>query len=129
MKNMTLSLALTLFALSIYAQTEQNEPRYKYDNEIFKVVEEMPRFPGCEEKRLSKDALKECSNNKLSMFIGENLKYPKDARESSVQGKAIIQFVVNKQGKLEELKLLRDPGSGCGDAALEVIKKMKDEIT
>ena len=89
----------------------------------------MPRFPGCEEKRLSKDALKECSNNKLSMFIGENLKYPKDARESSVQGKAIIQFVVNKQGKLEELKLLRDPGSGCGDAALEVIKKMKDEIT
>ena len=129
MKNMTLSLALTLFALSIYAQTEQNEPRYKYDNEIFKVVEEMPRFPGCEEKGLSNDALKECSNNKLSMFIGENLKYPKDARESSVQGKAIIQFVVNKQGKLEELKLLRDPGSGCGDAALEVIKKMKDEIT
>ena len=129
MKNMTLSIALTLFALSIYAQTEQNEPRYKYDNEIFKVVEEMPRFPGCEEKRLSKDALKECSNNKLSMFIGENLKYPKDARESSVQGKAIIQFVVNKQGKLEELKLLRDPGSECGDAALEVIKKMKDEIT
>jgi len=63
------------------------------------------------------------------MFIGKNLKYPKDARESSVQGKAIIQFVVNKQGKLQELKLLRDPGSGCGDAALEVIKKMKDEIT
>ena len=46
-----------------------------------------------------------------------------------IQGKAIIQFVVNKQGKLEELKLLRDPGSGCGDAAMEVIKKMKDEIT
>jgi len=129
MKNMTLSIALTLFALSIYAQTEQNEPRYKYDNEIFKVVEEMPRFPGCEEKRLSRNALKECSNNKLSMFIGKNLKYPKDARESSVQGKAIIQFVVNKQGKLEELKLLRDPGSGCGDAAMEVIKKMKDKIT
>ena len=129
MKNMTLSIALTLFALGIYAQTKQNEPRYKYDNEIFKVVEEMPRFPGCEEKRLSRNALKECSNNKLSMFIGKNLKYPKDARESSVQGKAIIQFVVNKQGKLEELKLLRDPGSGCGDAALEVIKKMKDEIT
>ncbi|MBT3544730.1 MAG: TonB family protein, partial [Saprospiraceae bacterium] len=129
MKNMTLSIALTLFALSIYAQTEQNEPRYKYDNEIFKVVEEMPRFPGCEEKGLSNDALKECSNNKLSMFIGKNLKYPKDARESSIQGKAIIQFVVNKQGKLEELKLLRDPGSGCGDAAMEVIKKMKDEIT
>ena len=129
MKNMTLSIALALFVFSIYAQTEQNQHRYKDDNEIFKVVEEMPRFPGCEEKRLSKDALKECSNNKLSMFICENLKYPKDARESSVQGKAIIQFVVNKQGKLEELKLLRDPGSGCGDAALEVIKKMKDEIT
>ena len=129
MKNMTLSITLTLFALSIYAQTEQNEPRYKEDNEIFKVVEEMPRFPGCEEKGLSNDALKECSNNKLSLFIGKNLKYPKDARESSIQGKAIIQFVVNKQGKLEELKLLRDPGSGCGDAAMEVIKKMKDEIT
>ncbi|MDA9332653.1 MAG: energy transducer TonB [Saprospiraceae bacterium] len=129
MKNITLSIALTLLAFSIYAQTEQNQHRYKENNEIFKVVEEMPRFPGCEEKKLSKDALKECSNNKLSMFIGKNLKYPKDARESSVQGKAIIQFVVNKQGKLQELKLLRDPGSGCGDAALEVIKKMKDEIT
>lgn len=129
MKNMTLSIALTLFALSIYAQTEQNESRYKDDNEIFKVVEEMPRFPGCEEKGLTKEALKQCSNDELAMFIGKNLKYPSEAREKSVQGKAIVQFVVNKQGKLEDLKILRDPGSGCGDAAIEVINKIKDEIT
>jgi len=50
MKNITLSIALTLLAFSIYAQTEQNQHRYKENNEIFKVVEEMPRFPGCEEK-------------------------------------------------------------------------------
>lgn len=127
-KKITFSLVLTFLAISVFAQVDQNEPKYKDDNEIFKVVEEMPRFPGCEEKGFSKEALYKCSNSEMSMFIGRNLKYPSDAREKGVQGTAVVQFVVNKEGKMEDLKILRDPGSGCGDAALEVMHKVKDEI-
>ena len=65
-----------------------------------KIVEEMPRFPGCEEMDLSSEDLSKCSQGKLLNYVYENLKYPRKAREENIQGKAIIQFVVDKDGKI-----------------------------
>ena len=107
---------------------EPNKPKFKDDNETFVVVEEMPRFPGCEEKGLDKEALYKCSNTEMSMFIGRNLNYPAEARKKGVEGTAVVQFVVNKNGEMEDLKLIRDLGSGCGEAALKVMHKVADEI-
>jgi len=91
--------------------------------EIFKVVEQMPRFPGCEDKG-SSDAIKECAQTKLLEFIYKNIKYPAIARENGVQGGAVVRFVVEKDGSIADPEILRDPGAGCGAEALRVINLM-----
>jgi protein TonB len=88
--------------------------------EIFKIVEEMPRFPGCEDLGLNKNDLSECSKDSLMSYIANNLVYP----EVGAQGMAVVQFVVEKDGTLGKIKVVRDPGNGAGQAAADVIHKM-----
>lgn len=78
--------------------------------EIFDVVEEQAAFPG------GMDALKK--------YLGDNLKYPPMAKESGVQGKVYVQFVVFKDGNVGDIKVLRGIGSGCDEEAVRVVKGM-----
>jgi TonB family protein len=94
------------------------------EEQIFKVVEEMPRFPGCEQKAIGRRELKKCSQEEMLRFMAENIKYPKIAKENGVEGTAVIQFVVGKSGKIKKAKVLRDPGAGCGNEALRVVNTM-----
>ena len=92
---------------------------------IFKVVEDMPRFPGCEDKGISdKNELKKCAEEQMLKFIYGNIKYPAIARENGIEGKAILQFVVEKDGSVTGIKVLREPGGGCGKEADRVVKMM-----
>ena len=77
---------------------------------IFIVVEESASFPG---------GIQEMMN-----FIKNNLKYPQQARETGTQGKVFVSFVVEKDGSLTDVKVLRDIGSGCGEEAVRVVKSM-----
>lgn len=87
----------------------------------------MPHFPGCES--ISDPAeRKTCSDTKILQYIQKNLKYPSIARENGVQGTAVLSFVVEKDGSIKETKIVRDPGAGCGDEALRVIKSMPSWI-
>lgn len=95
--------------------------------EIFKVVEEMPRFPGCEDLGGTMDEKKTCANRKLYEFIYKYIQYPALARENNIQGNAVISFVVNSDGSIEQIQVLRDPGAGCGDEAARVIKLMNEK--
>lgn len=87
-------------------------------DEIFKVVEQMPLFGGCTDKA--------CSDEALIKYIQGNIKYPAIARENGVEGRVFIRFVVEKNGKVTDAKIVRDIGAGCGEAALKVINKMND---
>lgn len=78
--------------------------------EIFDVVEENPEYQG---------GLQE-----MYKFLGENMKYPPMARESGVQGKVYVQFVVEKDGKVNDVTVLRGIGSGCDEEAVRVVKMM-----
>lgn len=89
----------------------------------------MPRFPGCEGKGLKYRELKDCANTAMAMYISKLLKYPSEAREDGIHGKAIIQFVVQKNGKLKDIKVIHDTGAGCGEAAKRVIEQMAEETT
>ena len=93
------------------------------EEEIFQIVEQMPRFPGCEDKS-TKAEKEKCSQEKLMQYIYANLKYPSIARENGIEGRAVIRFVVDKNGKVSDVKILRDIGGGCGEAAAKVIKSM-----
>ena len=91
--------------------------------EIFKVVEDMPMFPGCENES-DKAARKQCADKKMLEFIYKNIKYPAIARENGVEGTTVIRFVVDKDGSILDPEVVRDIGAGCGEEALRVVKMM-----
>ncbi|UKJ07724.1 energy transducer TonB [Solitalea lacus] len=78
--------------------------------EIFLHVEENPEFPGGLEQ--------------IGKFIGKNLRYPAMARENNVQGRVMVTFVVEKDGSITDVKVLRGIGSGCDEEAARVVKAM-----
>ncbi len=101
-------------------------PPPKDDDEIFVVVEDMPLFPGCESEP-DKDARKKCSDKKVFEFVGKNLKYPVIARENGVEGTAVVQFVVDRDGSVKDASVLRDIGAGCGEEAVRVVNLMNQQ--
>ncbi len=93
--------------------------------EIFKTVEELPRFPGCEHLK-DKAELNQCAVQHMLEYVYKNIKYPKSAREQGIEGKVMVSFVVEADGSLSEIKIVRDIGGGCGDEVLRVIHSMSE---
>ena len=107
--------------IEINAEVEQNEVIEEYvapevvdeevvEQEIFKIVEEMPSFPGGEAK--------------LMEFVGKNIKYPQIARETGIQGRVFVNFVVEPDGSVSNVTVLRGIGGGCDEEAMRVVKNM-----
>ena len=107
--------------LNINAEVEQNEVIEEYvapevveeevsETEIFQIVEEMPSFPGGEAK--------------LMEYVAKNIKYPQIARETGIQGRVFVGFVVEPDGSISNVKLLRGIGGGCDEEAMRVIKSL-----
>ncbi len=90
--------------------------------EIFSVVEEMPRFPGCEDISGDEQQKKQCANRKMLEYLYSKIKYPQEARANGTQGLVVIRFVVEKDGSIQEIDILRDPGDGCGEEAKRIIQ-------
>lgn len=80
------------------------------EEEIFVVVEVMPKFPG--------------GDSALYMYLCMNLSYPDVARENKIEGYVYLTFTVEKDGSISNILVLRDIGGGCGEAAVEVVKNM-----
>ncbi len=90
--------------------------------ETFKVVEQMPRFPGCEEE--ASENRSKCASRKMIEYIIANFKYPEEAKRNSIQGTVIVRFVVSKTGDLKDLEVMRGIGGGCDEASLQIVRKM-----
>lgn len=56
-------------------------------------------------------------------FLQRNLRYPAQAEEATVQGSVLVGFVIDKEGMLTDVKVIKGIGSGCDEEALRVIKK------
>ena len=78
--------------------------------EIFKVVEVMPEFPG--------------GAAKMMEYIQKNMKYPMMARESDIQGRVFVNFVVEPDGSISNVAVLRGIGGGCDEEAVRVVQSM-----
>ena len=95
--------------------------------EIFKVVERMPRFPGC--SNLPKAEIDTCAQRKFKEYVFKQLRYPREAYKNGKEGDVIVEFIIDKDGSLYDAKVTSDPGYGMGEAALHAIEKMrKDRI-
>ena len=93
------------------------------DKSIFKVVEEMPRFPGCINSG-DEDAYKSCSQRKMLENIYGNIRYPADARENGLEGMAIIRFVVDKDGSIIDAVALRGLCRSIENECLRIVNDM-----
>ena len=80
------------------------------EDEIFKIVEDMPTFPGGEEE--------------LFRYLGKSIKYPAMARDAGITGVVYVTFMVDKDGTIKNVEVLRGIGGGCDEEAIRVIKKM-----
>jgi len=75
----------------------------------FAAVEKLPSFPGGEEG--------------FANYLAKSIRYPKIAKDEKMQGRVTISFIVEKTGKLTDIKVLRDIGGGCGPEAVRVLSE------
>lgn len=60
----------------------------------------------------------------LYAYLRDHIKYPTVAKETGITGKVYVSFIVEKDGSITDLKLMRDIGGGCGQEALRVVRSM-----
>ena len=91
--------------------------------EIYKVVEKMPRYPGCEDEKTEKQK-ENCAKGKMLEYIYSQLKYPEEARINKIEGQVVVQFVVENDGSITDIRVVREIGYGCGMAAADIVDSM-----
>jgi len=89
--------------------TEKNQITEEPD-QPFVIVEQMPQFPGGEKEMMK--------------FIKNNLRYPSLAAENGISGTVIVNFVVDRDGRITRIKVVRGIGGGCDEEAVRVLGKM-----
>ena len=99
----------------------------KESDQIFKTADEYPYLETCNIEGASKKEIKICSEKKFLEFIYKNIKYPAQAQKDGVEGMAIIQFVIEKDGSVSGAKALRKIGGGCDEEAIRVITAMNEK--
>ena len=80
------------------------------EEEIFTVVEQQPEFPG--------------GMAALGQYLGKNLRYPAAAQRANISGKVFISFVVNTDGSIQDVSVLKGLGFGTDEEAQRVVKSM-----
>ena len=92
-------------------KVEEDKREEENENVVFKIVETMPTFPG--------------GDQALMKYIGDNVRYPAIAQENGIQGRAICQFTVEKDGSITDIQVLRSSGDASLDKeAKRVIQSM-----
>ncbi|WP_149241530.1 energy transducer TonB [Dyadobacter sp. 32] len=77
---------------------------------VFTVVEQQPEFPG--------------GTSEMYKYLGKNIKYPSAASRANVSGKVFMSFVVNVDGSIQDVTVLKGLGFGCDEEAMRVVKAM-----
>ena len=102
MKKMFLIMFFMAFvSVSAYSQS---------DDEVYIMVEKRAEFPG--------------GQSEMFKYIQDNRQYPDEAKENDVHGKVLVSFIVERDGTLSDVKVMRGIGSGCDEEAVRVITSM-----
>lgn len=103
------ALLLFVFSTKATAQKGSNKADVK-DKDLYTManIEKLPEFPG--------------GLTEFYKFIGKKFKMPAEAQKNKLEGKAYMQFIIEKDGSLSDIKTLQDPGYGIGDEATRVLK-------
>ena len=96
--------------IAVAAPPPPPAPKPEVSNKVFDVVEEMPSFPG--------------GQGALMSFLSSNIKYPVVAQENGVQGRVIVGFVVERDGSITDVKVMRSVDPSLDREAQRVVKAM-----
>ena len=88
----------------------QPEPPKEEETKVFDVVEQMPSFPG--------------GNSALMQYLSSNIKYPVVAEENGVQGRVVCTFVVERDGSITDVRVIRSVDPSLDKEAVRVVKGM-----
>lgn len=88
----------------------QPEPPKEEETKVFEVVEQMPSFPG--------------GAGALMQYLGSNIKYPVVAEENGVQGRVVCTFVVEKDGSITDVRVVKSVDPSLDKEAVRVVKGM-----
>ncbi|MEM6735155.1 MAG: energy transducer TonB [Bacteroidota bacterium] len=105
MKNIIL---LTLLINSIQTYSQEYDS-IAFNAEKFIEVEESAQFPG--------------GLNGWTKYLKENLKYPREARRNNITGRVFLEFVVEEDGSVTNIKVLRSLGYGCDKEAIRLLSE------
>jgi len=95
-----------IISKSTFAQQAQK------DTTVYTVVETMPQYPGGEDA--------------LMKYLAINISYPQAAKDKGIQGTVYVSFIVEKNGNISNVKILRGIGSGCDEEVIRVVKDMPE---
>ena len=88
----------------------QPEPPKEEETKVFDVVEQMPSFPG--------------GPSALFEYLSKNIKYPVVAEENGIQGRVIVTFVVEKDGSITDVRVVKSVDPSLDKEAQRVVKSM-----
>ena len=88
----------------------QNKPQPVNRNRVYDVVEQMPSFPG--------------GISGLRTYLNQNIRYPAEAQENCVQGRVVVSFVVEKDGHISDVTVLRSVDPSLDKEAIRVVRNM-----
>lgn len=108
MKN---SLILTISLIIIFSLPSVAQDSVTSDS-VYTTVDVQPEFPG------GYKALGKIVDGR------KNHKYPEEARKNKIEGKVVVQFIINEDGSCSDFKVVKGIGYGCDEAAVEAFKKM-----
>lgn len=93
-----------------FYKTQANDNAMMGTDSVFTVVEQMPEYPGGMEQ--------------LMNYLWNSIEYPALAKEKGIQGRVFVNFVVEKDGSIVNVKVLRGIGAGCDEEAVRVVAAM-----
>ena len=85
------------------------EEEEESSQQIFTVVETMPEFPG--------------GQGALLQYLAKSIKYPVIAQENGIQGRVVLSFVIEKDGRLTNIQVLQTPDRSLSEEAIRVLNK------
>lgn len=118
MKKLSFAIFLLFFSIVIMAQTtmentisNESESSHNENDIVFVVVESMPEFPGGQQT--------------MMRYIAENIQYPVIAQLKGIQGRVVCQFVIEKDGRVTDVQVVRSSGEPSLDIeAVRVVNSM-----
>ena len=102
---------MSVLAILLMVNTNAMAQNKKNANDkVLEKAEVMPEYPGGDQAMMD--------------FVAKNVQYPQEARDKEISGRVLVSFIVEKDGSIADVKVVKGIGGGCDEEAVRVVKAM-----